>query len=100
MREQKQLPLLHIFVCANRRDASSPLGPGCGDHGEEAYAALKDEVARRGAFASAWITKTHCLGVCPKSGCTIAMYDRARSLYSEVTPKDALALLSERMKPC
>ena len=27
-------PKLHLFVCANVRDASDPLGAGCGARGE------------------------------------------------------------------
>lgn len=87
-------PRLHLFVCANRREGS-PLGPGCGDRGDEVYDALKREVAARGAVASTWITKTSCLGICPRSGCTVARYPGGGSIVTEVTPADAPALLEE-----
>ena len=58
-------PRLHLFICANRREGF-PLGPGCGDRGDAVYDALKREVAVRGAVATTWITKTFCLGICPK----------------------------------
>ena len=92
-------PRLHLFVCANRREGS-PLGPGCGDRGEELYAALKREVASRGAVATTWITKTHCLGICPQRGATVARYPAGlgappRNIVTEVEPADAGALLAE-----
>jgi (2Fe-2S) ferredoxin len=88
MRSFPNLPRVHFFVCANRRAASDPLGPGCGDHGDAVYAALKNEVARRGAFRAVWVTRTHCLGVCPRQGCTVAVYPRAKVL-AEVEPAEA-----------
>lgn len=88
-------PRLHLFVCANRREGS-PLGPGCGDRGEEVYAALKREVASRGQIATTWITKTHCLGICPQRGVTVARYPAAKNpIVTEVEPGDAPSLLAE-----
>jgi len=90
-------PRVHLFVCANRREGS-PLGPGCGDRGEAVYAALKEEVARRGRIADVWVTKTHCLGICPKDGCTVARWPAARpsAIVTEVAAKheDGLRLLA------
>ena len=86
-------PRLHLFVCANRREGS-PLGPGCGDRGEELYAALKREVASRGAVATTWITKTHCLGICPARGATVAasFAPAERMLLVSSTKTSALVL--------
>ena len=92
MLEKGLAPQLHLFVCANHRDADSPLGPGCGDEGERVFAIMKAEVARRGAYRAIWVTKTHCLGVCPKRGATVAVYPRG-TLYSEVDETEAAALL-------
>ena len=91
-------PRLHLFVCANRREGS-PLGPGCGDRGEELYACLKREVAARGDVATTWITKTHCLGICPQRGATVARYPAGvgaskSNIVTEVEPADAGALLA------
>gem|GEM_PF-532694 len=88
-------PRLHLFVCANRRE-SSPLGPGCGERGDAVYDALKEAVARSGAVSDVWITKTHCLGICPKQGATIARYPPRSShgpIETEVEPRDVPALL-------
>lgn len=95
MREA-QAPQLHLFVCANRRE-NSPLGPGCGDRGEEVYAALK---AQNREVARVWITKTHCLGICPRSGCTVAQYPNVDPpIVTEVTVEDVPALLATRGAP-
>ena len=82
-------PRLHLFVCANRR-TGSPLGPGCGEHGEAVYNALKATVRD---VARVWITKTHCLGICPKHGCTVARYPQ-QTILTEVTPEDVPTLLT------
>jgi predicted metal-binding protein len=98
MRQEPRAPDVHLFVCANRRDASSPLGPGCGDAGERVYASMKSDVAERGAYRSIWVTKTHCLGACPKRGCSVAVYARhpvSAALFSEVVEDEARALLDD-----
>jgi (2Fe-2S) ferredoxin len=92
MRDAGARPTLHLFVCANQRPEGSPLGEGCGAGGEALYEALKKEVAARGAHASVWITKTYCLGICPKRGATVASYPSGRIL-SEALPEDAARLL-------
>lgn len=88
-------PQVHFFVCANRRDASSPLGAGCGDEGDALYDALKKEVARHQEHARVWITKTSCMGVCPKQGATCARYPRAR-IFTDVKAADAHVLYAAR----
>jgi predicted metal-binding protein len=82
-------PKRHLLVCANRRDASSPLGTGCAERGDAVYDGLKKWVAERGLYAQVWVTKTHCLGICPKSGCTIAVYPDGK-IISEVSLEDAI----------
>jgi hypothetical protein len=96
-------PRLHLFVCANRREGS-PLGPGCGARGDELYDALKREVAARGAVASTWITKTFCLGICPKHGATVARYpvgvgESESPIVTEAVPADAEVLLAPPASP-
>lgn len=94
-------PRVHLFVCANRREGS-PLGPGCGDRGEAVYDALKREVSRRRLVADVWVTKTHCLGICPRQGCTLARYgsavsDTTTAILSEVDVTDASAILDDTL---
>jgi predicted metal-binding protein len=86
-------PRLHLFVCANRRDGS-PLGPGCGERGDALYDALKATVAARRSFAEIWVTKTHCLGICPKRGATVARYPSAEPIVADVELEDVDALLA------
>ena len=93
MRTALPAPRLHLFVCANQREEGSPLGPGCGARGEALYDELKRGVAERRAFTTIWVTKTHCLGVCPKSGATVAAYPSGKVL-ADVEPEDAPALLA------
>jgi hypothetical protein len=84
-------PRVHLFVCANRRTPDSPLGSGCGDAGEAVYAELKDEVSRRGQILLVWVTKTYCLGICPRQGATVAVHPPGR-VITEVFASDAQAL--------
>ncbi len=89
-------PKVHLFVCANRREGS-PLGPGCGDRGTALFEALKQEVFARGLVVPVWVTKTHCLGICPKEGATCARYPAPAGgpIVSDVLPSDARALVDE-----
>jgi len=82
-------PRAHLFVCANRREGTNPLGPGCSAHGDAVYDAMKRETARRGRVVDVWVTKTHCLGICPKQGATIARYPGfSEPILTEVEPSD------------
>jgi (2Fe-2S) ferredoxin len=87
-------PRLHLFVCANRREGS-PLGPGCGERGDALYDALKGAVAARHGYNAIWVTKTHCLGICPKHGATVARYPSREPILSDVEIGDVEALLAE-----
>jgi predicted metal-binding protein len=89
---------LHLFVCANRREGS-PLGPGCGERGDALYDALKERVASRRSFAEILVTKTHCLGICPKRGATVARYPSADPILADVELTDADALLESETAP-
>src|SRR5580658_4423526 len=91
MRPAPLAPAVHLFVCANRRPADNPLGPGCGDAGDAVFDSMKAEVAKRGAYRAVWVTRTLCLGQCPKRGCTVAVYPRQR-IVSEVELADAPGL--------
>lgn len=71
MKQSSYRARTHLFVCANRRAEDDPLGTGCGERGERVFAALK--TSTRPLVSSVWVTKTHCLGLCPKRGCTVAI---------------------------
>ena len=90
-------PQLHLFVCANRREGSA-LGPGCAERGDALYDALKAEVARTQRVGDVWVTKTHCLGICPKEGATIARYPSDQPILADVEVADVPALLDDRLE--
>jgi hypothetical protein len=94
-------PQLQLFVCTNRRDAADPLGEGCGARGEEVYAALKRSVTKRGAVRGTWVSRTHCLGVCPRRGATVARSPALDgvTILSEVDPEDVDVLLTAPASP-
>lgn len=108
MERVAQAPEAHLFVCANRRDATDPLGAGCGERGETVFAALKEEVAKERAYARVWVTKTHCLGICPRTGCTVAVYGASASdqvadgasgpILRDVDETDARALVRRMLR--
>jgi predicted metal-binding protein len=95
VRNAATAPALHLFVCANRREGSS-LGPGCSERGDQVYDALKGEVAARGLVRDVWITRTHCLGICPKHGATVARYRPGAQgeIFTETTPDDVPRLMA------
>jgi hypothetical protein len=86
-------PRLHLFVCANRREGSA-LGTGCAERGDALYDALKSEVAMQRKVAEIWVTKTHCLGICPKQGATVARYPGPDPILSDVEIADIPLLLA------
>jgi (2Fe-2S) ferredoxin len=85
-------PRLHLFVCVNERAPGDPLGEGCGARGQRVYERLKDEVRQHGDVQTVWVTRTHCLGVCPAEGCTVAVWPRG-NVFRDVVASDAPALL-------
>jgi (2Fe-2S) ferredoxin len=80
-------PQKHLFVCVNARPAGDPLGAGCSERGESVYAALKTKVAQSGLVTRVWITRTHCLGLCPRKGATVASHPGG-GLFTEVDVTD------------
>jgi hypothetical protein len=63
------------------------------------YHALKAENSARQQDAEVWVTKTHCLGICPKTGATVARYGAASlvlggPILTEVEVRDGAALLT------
>jgi (2Fe-2S) ferredoxin len=98
MRPAPVVPSVHVFVCVNRRDGTSPLGAGCGAAGDAVYDAMKDEVARHGAVRAVWVTRAQCLGVCPKHGCTVAIYPNQR-IVADVATADVPALFASATHP-
>jgi predicted metal-binding protein len=84
-------PKRHLFVCTHTRSLGDPLGTGCSSRGEEVFKALKARVAEKRLFTT-WVTRTGCMGVCPKEGATVASTEH-ETLLNEVTSTDAEELL-------
>lgn len=98
MRPSPYTPKLHLFVCTNRRAEDDPLGSGCGSRGEAVYDALKACVARAQDWQRVWVTQTKCLGICPRTGASVASYSASGSppgssprVFTEVEGSEAAA---------
>lgn len=87
MKAAPLVPARHLFVCVNARPAGDPLGTGCSGRGESVYATLKAKVAASGLTTRVWISRTHCLGLCPAAGTTVAVHPGV-GLYTEVEATD------------
>ena len=88
MKPSPYRPRTHVYVCANRRADDDPLGSGCGEQGERVFAQLK-----RLSPSTVWVSKTLCLGLCPKRGCTLAVAPAMQYLV-EVEESDVGDLVS------
>lgn len=86
-----------VFVCVNRRRDDDPLGAGCGDRGDALYAACRKLVASNGLVSRIWITRTYCLGVCPRQGAAVAL-SPGGALLTEAEPSDAVAILQASLE--
>jgi (2Fe-2S) ferredoxin len=98
MKRSSLVPRAQLFVCVNRRAEGDPLGEGCAARGDAAYAALKREVASRGLVRDVWVARSHCVGHCPRRGCTVAVSPGGR-YFVEVEPGDAAALVEGALRP-
>ncbi|MFO0658607.1 MAG: (2Fe-2S) ferredoxin domain-containing protein [Polyangiaceae bacterium] len=78
----------HVFVCVNRRREDDPLGGGCAARGDSLYTACRNLIAARGLFSKVWITRSYCLGVCPRVGAAVSV-SPSGALFTEVEPSEA-----------
>ena len=96
-------PAAQLFVCVNRRPPGDPLGEGCSARGDAVYDAAKRAVAGARAASRVWVTRTYCLGICPKHGATVQrLVPRAgapSALFTEVVSSDVPALLKDLLAP-
>lgn len=82
-----------VFVCVNRRPPGDPLGEGCGPRGDAVYDAAKAEVGRLRLVRAVAVTRTYCLGQCPRRG-TTAVLGPSGATFVEVEPEDVPALVA------
>lgn len=83
MKTSSLTPSRHLFVCVNARPPGDPLGSGCSGAGESVYSALKAKVSAAGLVTRVWVTRTHCLGLCPPTGATVASHPGG-DIFTEV----------------
>ncbi len=59
----------HVLVCVNDRSDGRW---SCGHHeGQKIYEELKAHVKEHGLIQKVWVSRTGCLGLCPKEGVVI-----------------------------
>jgi predicted metal-binding protein len=96
MRNAPLQPAAQLLVCTNAREASDPLRSGCGAHGPRVYQSLKRAVAEHGRVADVWITRSLCLGQCPRDGCAVAIQP-ANEHFVDVKDVDAAVLMARAL---
>ena len=86
-------PVVQLFVCTNERKVDDPLQSACGAHGPIVLSTLKRKVSELGRLRDVWVTKTACLGQCPKDGCSVVLTPSGEQ-WVDVTESDAAGLLA------
>lgn len=92
MRQSTFAPRAQIFVCTNQRAEDDPLKSACGAHGTAVFDAIRSEVRARGLLAALWVTRTGCLGQCPREGCSVVVHPAGAQLV-DVRVEDASAVV-------
>jgi (2Fe-2S) ferredoxin len=68
-------PFLHVFVCINDRTLRAKDVPSCGPSiTKETVKEVKYWIMQNNLIHEVLITKTGCLGICPKDGGIIVIY--------------------------
>jgi (2Fe-2S) ferredoxin len=79
---------VHAFVCTNERPAPKIACHSVG--GFEFFSKLKEKLKAEGIYSTHKVTRSGCLGTCPGTGCTIAIYRKngPAQWFTEVKPED------------
>lgn len=96
MKPATLVPRVHLLVCGNARASEDPLRSGCGAAGPPVFDALKAAVLGAGLGRAVWVTRTRCLGHCPRVGCAVVVHPR-NAHRVEVTVDDVPALLRDAL---
>lgn len=96
MKPARMRPVVQLFVCCNARSADDPLQSACGTHGALVLNALKRKVSAQGRLRDVWVSKTACLGQCPREGCSVVLSPSGEQ-WVDVTESDCDALLAHSM---
>jgi microcystin degradation protein MlrC len=84
-------------VCVNRRAEDNPLGGGCGARGDDLHAALLGEIGRQRLYATVWLSRSYCVGACPRTGAAVALTPGG-TVLTEALPTDAVEILRQARK--
>ncbi|MDP3278550.1 MAG: (2Fe-2S) ferredoxin domain-containing protein [Deltaproteobacteria bacterium] len=93
MRPARVLPQAQLFVCTNSRAASDPLTSGCGATGPAVFDAARALVNAQGRLRTHWVTRTGCLGQCPRTGCAVALWPSGEQ-WIEADTNDVAAMVA------
>ncbi|EMA38938.1 (2Fe-2S) ferredoxin domain-containing protein [Halobiforma nitratireducens] len=95
--EQRRRLAAHVFVCTHDRSSDHAC---CADADAEATVdAVKSWLRERNAFWSpVGVSTTDCLGLCSEGGAAVTIQPR-NEWYSDVSPDDVLALLTDEFGP-
>ena len=93
-----------VLVCTHEREKGGNRGFCGADAGAALRDALKADFKARGLKGKVLCAKSSCLGVCPRSGVTVAALPdprtgRGRELFI-VQPDDSLDEVSARIRAC
>ena len=92
-------PKLHVFVCINDRTNSKPDMASCAPLiTAETVKQVKQWVMQQGLMHHVLITKTGCLGICPKQGGMLVVYPEGRWVTEINNAEDIKRIIKEEYK--
>ncbi|MBT4446031.1 (2Fe-2S) ferredoxin domain-containing protein [archaeon] len=92
-------PKLHVFVCVNDRTQRRPGMPSCAPSiTMETVKQVKYWIMQQGLTHKVLITKTGCLGICPKNGAVLVIYPMQRWVTEIKSADDIVSVIKEELK--
>ena len=92
-------PKLHLFVCVNDRTKRSPDMVSCAPEvTQETVKQVKLWILQNGLVHDVLITKTGCLGICPREGGMMVVYPRGRWITGIKSAEDIIVIIQEELK--
>jgi (2Fe-2S) ferredoxin len=91
-------PKLHVFVCINDRTTTRPDMTSCAPTiTKDTIKKVKYWIIEQGLTHQILITKTYCLGICPKSGGVMVVYPQGRWVTQIKSAEDIKQVISEEI---
>ena len=92
-------PKLHVFVCVNDRTQRRTDMASCGPTiTTETVKQVKHWIMQNGLTHQVLITKTGCLGVCPKKGGVAVIYPSQRWVTEIQDARDVVQVIKEELQ--